>query len=106
MKRKARALDLFATLIAGWLTRRQSEAIEYLREENRVLRARLPSGRLRFTQEERRRLALRGQELGRALLAEVATLVTPDTILRWHQRLVAAKWTFKAKTELAPVSLR
>jgi putative transposase len=105
MTRKAGPIQLLALTIAGWLTRRQSAAIEYLREENRVLRARLHEGRLRFTDEERRRLALRGKELGRALLAEVATLVTPDTILRWHHRLVAAKWTFKAKSKHVRVGL-
>jgi putative transposase len=99
MKRKAGPIHLLVLTIAGWLTRRQSAAIEYLKEENRVLRARLPAGRLCFTYVERKRLAIRGQELGRALLAEVATLVTPDTILRWHHRLVAAKRTFEAKSK-------
>lgn len=35
--------------------------------------------------------------LGRSLLAQIATLVTPDTILRWHRRLIAAKWTHRGE---------
>jgi putative transposase len=97
MNPTASPVHLLALTIAGWLNRRQSAAIEYLREENRVLRARLPEGRLRFTEDERRRLAVRGVELGRAFLAEIATIVTPDTILRWHRCLVAAKWSFGSK---------
>jgi hypothetical protein len=31
--------------------------------------------------------------LGRQALRHVATIVTPDTILRWHRQLVAQKWT-------------
>ena len=36
----------------------------------------------------------RGKAIGRKALTEVASLVTPDTILRWHRRLIAAKWTY------------
>ena len=100
-----RPFHFFALALAGWLTRRQSAAVEYLREENRVLRSRLPEGRLRFTDAERKRPAVRGAELGRALLADVATLVSPDTILRWPRKLVAAKWPFKAKTKSARACL-
>jgi len=79
--------------LAGWVNRHQLEAIEYLREENRVLKAQLCGRRLRLTDAQRRRLAGRGHALGRAVLARVATLVTPDTILRWHRQLIARKWT-------------
>ncbi len=80
--------------LAGWLNRHQQDALDYLREENRVLREMLGKGRLRFTDRQRRRLAMRGHALGRALLAGVATLVSPDTILAWHRKLVAKKWSF------------
>ena len=65
----------------------------YLLEENRVLREQLGDRRLRLTDDQRRRLAARGKVLGRSLLAKVATIVTPDTILRWYHTLIAAKFT-------------
>jgi transposase InsO family protein len=80
--------------LAGWLNRHPQDAVEYLREENRVLREMLGKRRLAFTDRQRRRLAIRGRTLGRALLAGIATLVTPDTILAWHRKLVAKKWGF------------
>ena len=42
--------------------------------------------------DQRRRLAAKGRLLGRRLLAEICSIVTPDTILRWHRRLIAAKY--------------
>jgi hypothetical protein len=71
--------------------------IRYLVEENRVLRAQLRGRRLRLTDDQRRRLALRGHRLGRAALRQVATIVTPDTLLRWHRHLIARKWTYASK---------
>jgi hypothetical protein len=77
-------LDPFQFLlvsVAGWMNQRQQQAIEYLREENRVLREQLGDRRVRFNDDQRRRLAVRAKGLGRKLLAEVASLVTPDTLL-------------------------
>jgi putative transposase len=67
--------------------------VAYLIEENRILRGHV-RGRIRLTDEERRRLAGHGHRLGRRRLREVATIVTPDTILRWHQQLFARRWTY------------
>ena len=82
-------------VFAGWLNRQQQAAIEYLKVENHVLKPQLKGRRLRLTDEQRRRLAVKGRALGRKLLAEVACIVTPETILAWHRRLVTLKWTFR-----------
>jgi hypothetical protein len=50
------------------------------------------SRRLRLTDDQSRRLAVKGHILGRRQLAAVAGIVTPDTILRWYRRLVAKKY--------------
>ncbi len=86
--------QLLLATFAGWVNRQQTQAIDYLREENRVLKEQLRGKRLRLTDVQRRRLAAKGKTLGRNLLAQVSTIVTPDTILRWHRRLIAAKWTY------------
>ena len=74
-----------------WLDQSTS-AIEYVLEENRVLRAARGSRRLRLTDDQRRRLAVKGKVLGRRQLAAIAGIVTPDTILRWDRTLVAKKY--------------
>ena len=88
----ALSLRLVLAALVGWLDQRQQAAVAYLIEENRILRGHL-RGRIRLTDAERRRLAVHGHRLGRRRLRDIATIVTPDTILRWHRRLIAQKWT-------------
>src|SRR5438876_8247700 len=85
-------LQVLITMVAGWLQRHQQQVITFLLEENRVLKAQLGGRRLRLTDTERRRLATLAHPLGRQGLTEVATLVTPDTLLRWYKRLIAQKF--------------
>src|SRR5918996_1077652 len=87
-------LRLLLVTLAGWVNRHQQQVIDYLVEENRVLHEQLGGRRVRLNDDQRRRLAARGQRLGRRVLRQVATIVTPDTILRWHRWLIARKWTF------------
>jgi len=90
-----RALDPFRFLlisVAGWLGQQQRDAIDYLREENRVLREQLGGKRLRLNDGQRRRLATKAKLLGSRILREVATIVTPETLLAWHRKLIAHKY--------------
>jgi len=92
-------LQLLLATFAGWVTRQQAQVIAYLIEENRVLKEQLESGgrRPRLNDDQRRRLAAKGKPLGRKVLCQIATIVTPETILAWHRRLIAAKWTYPKK---------
>jgi hypothetical protein len=90
-------LRLVLLAITGWLDQQEREALAYLIEENRVLRRHVGQKRLRFTHDDRRRLAIRAHRLGRNALRSLATIVTPDTLLRWHRQLVVRKWTYPVK---------
>ena len=69
-----RPLQFLIAMCAGSLQRRQQTLVEYLIEENLVLRKKLGPKRLRFTDAERRRLALKAHSLGRKMLDKYATL--------------------------------
>ena len=83
--------------LAGWLNRNQQEVIEYLREEVRVLREQHGPKRMRFTDEQRSRLARKAKRINFGKLKEIATIVTPQTLLTWHRRLIAKKYDSSAK---------
>jgi len=87
-----RPLAFFLLLVSGWVNRQHQAVIDYLLEENRILRAAHAPRRLSLTDDQRRRLAVKGKVLGRRRLADVAGIVTPDTILRWYRTLVAMKY--------------
>src|SRR6267143_713633 len=87
-------VQMLLLMFAGWVNRHQLDVIEYLQEENRVLKERMGGRRLRFTDAERRRLARKAQALGRKVLNQLETLVTPDTLLRWYRELVTSKWNY------------
>ncbi len=73
---------------------------EYLAAENRILRAHIP-GRVHLSDGERRTLAQIGKRLGRKALAEIASVVRPETILAWHRRLVAKKFRWLQEANLS-----
>jgi Integrase core domain len=85
---------LLVMILAGWINRRQQDIIDYLRTENQILKETHGKKRILLTDDQRLRLAIKGKALGRKLLNDVSTIVTPDTILRWHRRLVAMKWDY------------
>ena len=87
----------FLVAVAGWMNRQQQDVIDYLREENRILREKLGGKRLLLDAEQKRRLAVKGKALGRQLLEQFGTLFSPQTILRWHRWLVARKYDGSAR---------
>ena len=92
--------NLLLIAIAGWMNREQAAVVEYLKEENRVLRELLGKKRLRLNDDQRRRLAVLGKALGRKLLSTCCNIVTPDTVLRWHRKLIAMKYDGSAQRKL------
>ena len=91
VRRQACAINLVVS-ISGWINQRQQQVIEYLVEENRVLREQIGNRRMRFTNDQRCRLATKAKKLGRRILTQVATIVTPETLLAWHRMLIAQKY--------------
>jgi putative transposase len=85
-------LQVIIAMVAGWINRHQQQVIAYLREENRVLKSKLPGGRFRLNDTERRRLATLVHPLGCKRLKHLATLATPDTLMQWYKRLIAGKF--------------
>jgi putative transposase len=87
-------LSFLLMIAAGWVHRHQLIVIEFLQAENRLLKDRLRGRCLRFTDAERALLARKAKAVGRKALFELDTIVSPDTLLRWHRRFVAQKWNF------------
>jgi hypothetical protein len=85
-------LQVLLLTVAGWMTRDSQRVTHYLLAENAVLREQLRGRRVCYTDAQRRRLATAPKKLGRKVLRQLDTLVTPDTLLRWYRRLVAAKY--------------
>jgi putative transposase len=87
-------LSFLLMIAAGWVHRHQLIVIEFLQAENQLLKDRLRGRRIRFTDADRALLARKAKAVGRKALLELDTIVSPDTLLRWHRRLVAQKWNF------------
>jgi transposase InsO family protein len=85
-------LRLLLIALSGWMNQQQRDVIDYLQEENQVLRQQLGNKRLRLSDDQRRCLAAKAKKLGRRMLAAVATIVTPETLLAWHRKLIAKKY--------------
>ena len=90
-------LQLLVMMLAGWINRHQQSVIEYLQAGNRALREQLGPKRIRWTEAQRLLLATKAKAIGRGALKQLGTIVTPDTLLRWYRKLVAAKYDGSAK---------
>ena len=77
MTRRLEPFQFVLIALSGWINHRQLLLIDYLREENRVLREQLGHKRLRFTDDRRRRLAVKAKGLGRKVLVELARSSRP-----------------------------
>src|SRR4030081_2445268 len=86
--------SLLLMVVSGWVYRHQLLVIEFVQAENRLLKERLRGKRIRFTDAERALLARKAKAVGRKAPLELETIVSPDTLLRWHRRLIAEKWNF------------
>ena len=93
---KSKPMVMFLTMIAGWMNRQQQEIIEYVMAENDILREELQKAtgkkRLILNDKQRRRLAILGKRLGRGVLTRISRTFCPDTLLKWHSKLVANKY--------------
>jgi hypothetical protein len=94
--------QLILIIVASGINRQQQEVIEYLRTEIAVLKEKLGKKRILLSDDQRRRLAVKGKILGRKQLEQSGTLFLPDTILRWHRQLVARKWDYSDRKEKKP----
>ena len=89
--------QLLLAILSGWIHHRQQQMIEFQNDQIETLLKQLGKKRVLLTDDQRRRLAVKGKVLGRKTLRELTTIVTPDTILRWHRELVAQKWDHSEK---------
>jgi hypothetical protein len=78
MRRTFDPFRLLLISVAGWLGQQQRDAIDYIREESRVLREQLGDKRVRLNDDQRRRLSARAKMHGRHIVRVVATIVTPE----------------------------
>lgn len=78
----SKALQFLILTTAGWVNRQHGDTIDCLREENRLVREQLGGKRLRLTDAQRKRLAMRGKRFGRKMLAGLAGIATLDTLNR------------------------
>ena len=104
--RELETWQLMLISLAGWLNRHQQAVIDYIKEENRILKEQLGGKRPQLNDGQRRRLAVLGKALGRKVLSEMATIVTPDTILGWHRQLIARHWTYTRRSPGRPRTMK
>jgi putative transposase len=86
------AFKLILVSLAGWMNRQQQHVIEYLQEEIKVLKEQQGDGRPNFTDDQRRRLARKAKVIRFGRLKGIVNLVTPQTLLAWHRKLIAKKY--------------
>jgi putative transposase len=94
------ALDFLVVMLACTINERMQKKLDCTQEEVRVLKEVLETHgvkHIRCTDDQRRRLAVRGEGLSAKERAEVCQLVKPATILAWFRKLVGQKYDGTAK---------
>jgi len=89
---KTKPWTMLLVMMAGWMNRHQQDVIEYLKEENKILRQKLGNKRILLSDSQKMKLARLAKRLGRKVLDDACSLFTPDTLLKWHRHLVAKKY--------------
>jgi len=79
-------------MMAGWINRHQQDVIEFLMEENKILKEKIGKKRILLNNNQKMRLAHLGKRLGRKVLQDACCTFSPDTIMRWHRYLIARKY--------------
>ena len=90
-------MKLMVVALAGKINQQQEDVIDYLQEEVRILKELNGKKRLRFTDEQRRRLARKSKRICFSRLKEIVGLVTPQTLLTWHRKLIAKNYDSSGK---------
>ncbi|MDG2128226.1 MAG: integrase core domain-containing protein [Fuerstiella sp.] len=85
--------------LCGMVNQRQQQIIEFQNAQIEALLKKLGKKRLLLDDDQRRLLAVKAHAIGRKALLELTTIVTPDTILRWHRKLVAKKFDSSNKRQ-------
>ncbi len=85
-------LQFLVLAVAAWMNAEQAAVIDYLRAELRSVLESTGRKQVRLTATGRRRIATAAMKISRRVLAQVASVANPDTILRWYRELVAAKY--------------
>jgi putative transposase len=82
------------TCLAYCIDKELYKAIDYLREQVRVLveHQEKQNKRILLTNRQRMRVAAKAKQLSRKMLEQCTELFTPDTIMRWYQKLIAEKY--------------
>ena len=78
----------FCPILVAWIKYQQQHVIDFQRSQIEALLEAQGNKRILLNDEQRRSLAIKGKALGRKTLSELTTIVTPNTILRWHRQLV------------------
>jgi len=94
--------QLFFLILSGWVNHQQQDILEFQNAQIRTLMDRMGRKRILLSDDQRRLLAVKGKALGRKTMMELTTIVTPDTILRWHRRLIAEKWDYSNRRGNVP----